>query len=84
MTGEADECGCRQCSEPTPPAMTFEQWLAVLAHEFGRVYGMNLATAERYIRNTEPESWRDAFEAGVSPADAADEEVRSLAKGEGP
>jgi hypothetical protein len=82
MTGEGDECGCGQCKQPAAP--TFEQWLAALAPELARVYGMSLAEAERYIRDTEPDSWRDAFEDGITPADAADEEARCAAEGEGP
>ena len=54
--------------------MDFEAWKAQLASELGRTFDMDGAD---YIKETGEECWREMFEDGMSPADAASEEAWS-------
>jgi hypothetical protein len=56
--------------------MEFENWKTELAAELGRVFAMDGAA---YIRETGDDCWREMFDDGLSPADAAREEKYSAA-----
>lgn len=56
--------------------MIFEQWKLHLAVELGRVFDMDGA---KYIEQTGDDCWREMFDDGLSPADAASEEAYSAA-----
>ncbi len=54
--------------------MDFENWKTELTAELGRVFATDGAD---YIRQTGEDCWREMFEDGLSPADAAREEAWS-------
>lgn len=56
--------------------MTFEQWKLELADALGRVFDMD---GSEYIRQTGDDCWREMFDDGLSPTDAAGEELYAAA-----
>lgn len=57
--------------------MDWDEWLKQLAVELGKDFGCDGAD---YIRQTGEECWREMFDDGLSPSEAADEEVRAAAE----
>ena len=57
--------------------MTFDQWKSELAKELGKVFGFSLDEGERYIAATGEDCWRESFDDGLSPKEAAGEEVNA-------
>lgn len=59
--------------------MTFEQWKAQLAIELSKTFDWEggKVDGEQYIKDTGDDCWREAFEDGLSPADAASEEYQA-------
>lgn len=56
--------------------MSWEQWKAQLAIQLGRVFDTD---GSDYIRQTGEECWREMFEDGLTPAEAASEEAYAAA-----
>lgn len=56
--------------------MNFDQWKFELAAELGRIFDMDGAG---YIKRTGEECWREMFDDGLSPSDAASEEAYAAA-----
>jgi hypothetical protein len=56
--------------------MGFDEWKVALAKELGRAFDMD---GLEYIRQTGDECWREMFNDGLSPAEAASEEVHAAA-----
>lgn len=56
--------------------MTFEEWKAQLAVELSKTFDWEggKVDGEQYIKDTGDDCWREAFDDGLSPADAASEE----------
>ncbi len=59
--------------------MDFEQWKAELAVELGKTFGGGLAGGQDYIKGTGDECWREMFDDGLSPKQAASEEAYAAA-----
>lgn len=57
--------------------MTFEEWLKQLAVEIGKRFDLD---GEEYIELTGEASWREMFDEGLSPSDAAAEEAHAAAQ----
>lgn len=55
--------------------MTFEEWKKQLAIELSRVMVVDKVDGADYIRQTGDDCWREMFDDGLSPADAASEEL---------
>jgi hypothetical protein len=57
--------------------MTFEEWKAQLAVELSKTFDLEggKVNGEQYIRDTGDDCWREMFDDGLSPADAASEEA---------
>lgn len=56
--------------------MDWEHWKAQLAVELGKTFAMD---GDEYIRQTGEECWREMFDDGMTPEDAADEEAYAAA-----
>lgn len=56
--------------------MEFEQWKTELATALGKTFDMDGA---EYIRQTGEECWREMFDDGLNPAEAASEEAHAAA-----
>lgn len=56
--------------------MDWDQWKIELARELSRTFDMD---GSEYIRQTGEECWREMFDDGLSPADAASEEAWAAA-----
>lgn len=56
--------------------MDWEQWKAQLVTELGKTFAMD---GNEYIRQTGEECWRETFNDGLTPADAASEEAYAAA-----
>lgn len=56
--------------------MNFEEWKKELAAALGKTFGMD---GEEYIRQTGDDCWREMFDDGLSPTDAASEEAYAAA-----
>ena len=59
--------------------MTFEQWKQELANALEKALGMDAGEGADYIENTGDDCWREMFDDGLSPTDAADEEAYAAA-----
>ena len=59
--------------------MPYEQWLDQLTHELARVLGMSEEEAATMIEDCGDDSWRDAYDDGLTPREAADEEAHAAA-----
>ncbi len=57
--------------------MTFEQWKDQLAIELSKTFDLEggKVDGEQYIKDTGDDCWREMFEDGLTPADAATEEA---------
>ena len=57
--------------------MTFEQWKDQLAIELSKTFDLDggKVDGEQYIKDTGDDCWREMFEDGLTPADAATEEA---------
>ena len=55
--------------------MTFDTWKAQLATELADYFKMSMDEATKYIADTGEDCWREAFDDGVTPKEAAAEEA---------
>lgn len=56
--------------------MTYPEWLKALEPELAKVFGMTVAEAAAFIQGTGPgDCWKEMFDDGLSPSDAADAEA---------
>jgi hypothetical protein len=60
----------------TSMEMDWSRWLEQLAAELGKTFAMD---GKEYIRQTGEECWREMFNDGLTPADAASEEAYAAA-----
>lgn len=56
--------------------MTFDDWKQQLVDELYRVFQVD---GEAYIRNTGEGCWREAYDDGLTPREAAEEEAYAAA-----
>lgn len=56
--------------------MNWDDWKAQLASELGKRFATD---GNNYIGQTGEECWRDMFDDGLTPAEAADEEASAAA-----
>jgi hypothetical protein len=59
--------------------MNFEQWKRELANELEIQLAMLPGDGAAYIKATGDECWREMFDDGLSPADAAEQEASASA-----
>ena len=57
--------------------MTFDQWKSELATELSKIFGFASDEGERYITATGDDCWRESFDDGLSPKEAASEEANA-------
>jgi hypothetical protein len=59
--------------------MTFEEWKAQLAIELGKTFDIEgrPVVGKQYIEDTGDECWREMFDDGLTPAEAASEEAQA-------
>lgn len=57
--------------------MTFEDWLKQLAIELSKAFSLEGGTVDgaQYIKDTGEDCWREIFDDGLTPAEAANEEA---------
>lgn len=55
--------------------MTFEAWKESLATELSKAFKMTTDESVKYIRATGDNCWREAFDDGLTPKEAAAEEA---------
>ena len=63
--------------------MTFEEWKAKLAVELSKTFDLEggVVSGEQYIKDTnDDEYWREMFDDGLTPSDAASEEATRAAE----
>jgi len=53
----------------------FQVWLIALADALSDVFKMTVSEAQAYIRQTGEECWRESFNDGLTPKEAAAEEA---------
>lgn len=54
--------------------MTYEQWKEEVAAAFGKLQGSDIDYGREFIRQSGDDCWRQKFEDGEEPADAARDE----------
>ena len=61
--------------------MTFDEWKAQLIIELGKTFDIegSLVVGRRYIEDTGDDCWREMFEDGLTPSEAASEEAQAAA-----
>lgn len=55
--------------------MTFEQWKVALAIEIEKIFEMHPFEGTKYIDGCGDECWREMFDEGLTPVQAAEEEA---------
>lgn len=55
--------------------MTWDEWIAALPAALAKIFAMTLDEARSYVEATGADGvWREMFDTGLSPAEAAEEE----------
>jgi hypothetical protein len=57
--------------------MTFEEWKTLLAVELSKAFDLQGGVVDgvQYIKDTGDDCWREMFDDGLTPVEAADEEI---------
>lgn len=64
--------------------LTFEVWKLHVACAIARELGASTTAAEAYVRGITDEWWRDRFDAGLSPLEAANDEIEDMKRAPAP
>lgn len=59
--------------------MTFAYWLQRLARELELILGMETGAGAQYVEATGDTCWREMFDDGLTPEEAAQEEAHAAA-----
>lgn len=57
--------------------LTFEMWKGRLVMELAGAMQMTIVEARDYVRATGDECWRESYDDGLTPREAADEEAHA-------